>query len=91
MQQNQQILRIYSYLPKKSSMKTFILHQEYIKPRFERIILPNMFVSSHTFVPGSFNPCQASVAFYIEPSHLTYTANPMFNFYMKFNTGLKRI
>ena len=37
------------------------------------------------------NPFQPSVAFYIETSHLSCTANQMIWFYMKCNTGLKQV
>ena len=37
------------------------------------------------------NPFQSSVAFHIETSHSTCTANQMTGFYMKCNTGLKCI
>ena len=36
-----------------------------------------------------FDPFQPRVVFYIETSHLIYTANQMTGFYMKCNTGLK--
>ena len=37
------------------------------------------------------NQFQSSVAFHIETSHLIWTTNHMTGFYMKHNTGLKRV
>ena len=36
-----------------------------------------------------FNPSQPSVAFHIEASHLSYTANEMTSFYMKCKSRMK--
>ena len=42
--------------------------------------------------PGKYlKPSQSSAAFHIETSHLIYTENQMTGFYMKYNSGLKRV
>ena len=49
-----------------------------------------LIISGGTHLPYKWiNPFHASIAFYIETSHLIYIANLMTGFYMKYITGLR--